>query len=120
MQADAKDNLLNTLRLLADLFGKYREGGSATFVEQLIKLLEVGSPELYDKLNSIEMWGGMGSVWDYQRFYGPQAYGPQANVSDKEAYNDEVSLREAMISLVNQMDQEGLLDERVRQRAYFI
>src|SRR6476646_6340297 len=90
------DGVLDTLRIIAHLFAKYREGGSATFIEQLIESYEQESPTFVTKINSIEMWGGMGSVWDYQKFW---AWSP--DISEQEARSDDIRLRKAMIALVD-------------------
>jgi hypothetical protein len=91
--------------VLRFLLAKYQHGGQATFVSHLIDMRRGSDPDFFKYLTSVEMWGGPGSVWEVDKF---------RSSSREEAYTDELRFRNAIISIANQMEKDGVGSERTR------
>jgi hypothetical protein len=103
--SDQSDPYLEHLEALRYLLAKYQRGGQAIFVSNLIDMRRASDPDFLKYLASVEMWGGSGSVWEVDKFRSSNREG---------AYADELRFRNAIISIANQMEKDGVGSERTR------
>lgn len=104
--------MIEELNTLHRLLMKYSCYGQAEVLNNLIELLEPNSPIFSEKINSIDMWGGSGAVWEVC-FINPE-------VSKQELKVDKLTFEKAIVSLVKKMKSKGICGKLAKNRASII
>jgi hypothetical protein len=101
---------------MAVILWKYGYGSQAHFVEDLLRLNKSSGPDFDKELASIAMWGGSGAVWEVGKF----KEGSMSPAMQKEADEDELRFRGAIMTIAQFMKKNGIGSEDIRERSQFI
>jgi len=92
-----RTTLIDSLKILQELLGKHGHAGQANVVQKLIELRTQKRPEFTLLIQSVDMWGGTGAVWEVGSMG-----------------SDMRQFRQAIIDLAAAMDRDAIGTDRAR------
>jgi len=102
------EKILEDLAVMEQLFRKYDLIGIANLMVKYAKIYQDDRSLFWSKVNSIDWWGGSGSIADIN------LYRDDMVISNGERKADNRKLRAALISIYREMSNTGYQNERAK------